>query len=924
MVFGGSNEDGSPKQRISLDNEFRLNAPEADDFSDDGDQGSSLNLGGNESSSDKNWLTSSINTAAQSTASGGGRSVPRSSFQWIGDDLENPSGKGPMMFGNSKQKSSLRKSAYQSPSSPLHSGASNSKHGNSSNNVSFSSTTNPPNNPTANHNDKNRTNTNSNTTNPQLSGATAAASSSNNGLNNNNASNATKQQIEQQLQSSQQIVAQAKKRSKLRKCMIITGITVIVVTFAILIAAIIVLTTDNDDKSSSNSSTTSSPTASNNIRITDSPTLSPTNPFISLNSKTLQSIYSKQTIRCGIQIGFGFAELNETTNEYYGIDIDLCHALAAAIFADGNPQDHVEFVILNSFNRFVPLRDEDIDVLFSKTTHTMQRHVLEPTSGVSLTFSVPYIYDRLHLAGLPEFVECVDTLVLASRESSNETTPLPTNCNNMKICVLEGGTHATILKSIVPENIPIASVLFQNQLYDRFIDGNCNLIAGEQYDIAETILVNRGYDGLYEVTTQSLSQEPLCMVTRSDDMVFSDLVNWILQALFTAEDNGITKATAALMGTTDIFGPNSDSVFQDAVAAVGNYGEIFERNLQTIAPRAAVNTLNQGDTGLIFPLPFGDLSTLGEELSRFDLLRIVQERGVLRCGVTERPFFANEDNGVWSGFDVDFCRALAAALFGGDATKVEFTDLNTSNRFTALKNREVDVLARLTTHTLERDLNEPRTNTGLTFSQPIFYDGLTFGGVPAFVQCADDRDITSVSCRSLKICVTKDTTFESQLMDLFDADFMISRDSIQDAVLGLEDNDCNVIAGGNVDVYEPAVRDNGFTRLYRIGTKRFSRDPLALVTIEDDLLWSRFVYWVTMSTFYAETKGITMMTADQMPVVNVFGPTFTNMFKFAIAAVGSYGEIFERNGGEFLPRDGQNGLNQFLSSPQILPLPGIL
>jgi general L-amino acid transport system substrate-binding protein len=77
---------------------------------------------------------------------------------------------------------------------------------------------------------------------------------------------------------------------------------------------------------------------------------------------------------------------------------------------------------------------------------------------------------------------------------------------------------------------------------------------------------------------------------------------------------------------------------------------------------------------------------------------------------------------------VDFCRAIAAAIFGELSDKVVFTDLSGAERFERLQNGDVDVLSRITTANLERDVLEPSTGVGFSFSLPTFYDGLTFGG----------------------------------------------------------------------------------------------------------------------------------------------------------------------------------------------------
>ena len=276
------------------------------------------------------------------------------------------------------------------------------------------------------------------------------------------------------------------------------------------------------------------------------------------------------------------------------------------------------------------------------------------------------------------------------------------------------------------------------------------------------------------------------------------------------------------------------------------------------------------------------------------------------------------------GFDVDFCRAIAAAIFDGDATKVEFFDLSASARFVELASGGVDVLSRLTTVTLSRDVLEPNAGVGFTFTQPNFYDGMTFGGLPTFTDCADRLDVTSTACRDLLVCVTEDTTFETRLRALFPARFLVTQDSLTDSINALNSGECNVVAGGVVDVSLTNIRNIGYVGEYKTGNNRFSKDPLALVTRQDDQHWSKFVFWIVSSIFYAEEQGITQSIPGEMPRVSLFGPLFFEMLQNAIAAVGNYAEIYERNAEAEVPRGGLNSLNEALSGPQHYPLPGIV
>jgi hypothetical protein len=131
-----------------------------------------------------------------------------------------------------------------------------------------------------------------------------------------------------------------------------------------------------------------------------------------------------------------------------------------------------------------------------------------------------------------------------------------------------------------------------------------------------------------------------------------------------------------------------------------------------------------------------------------------------------------------------------------------------------------------------------------------------------------------------------------------------------------------VIAGGVVDVSLTSIRTAGYDGPYQTGSSRYSKDPLALVTRQDDPQFSKFVYWIVASIFYAEESGIDQGNASLMPVVTLFGPLYFNMFINAVGAVGNYGEIYSRQAQSDVPRGGLNEINELLSGPQHYPLPG--
>lgn len=195
---------------------------------------------------------------------------------------------------------------------------------------------------------------------------------------------------------------------------------------------------------------------------------------------------------------------------------------------------------------------------------------------------------------------------------------------------------------------------------------------------------------------------------------------------------------------------------------------------------------------------------------------------------------------------------------------------------------------------------------------------------PRYGQCADELDVTSDTCVGLKTCVTAGTTFESILSRLFPSRVIVLKQSGEEVVLGLRNGDCNAIAGGVVDVSRTNVREAGqYDGEYEQGKNRFSKDPLALVTRQDDQQWSSFVFWTVMALVYADEQGISSADAAKMPINNMFGPEYSLSFRHMVEAVGSYGDIYNRTFQEEVARGGPNVLNTYPYDPQHFSLPGL-
>lgn len=178
----------------------------------------------------------------------------------------------------------------------------------------------------------------------------------------------------------------------------------------------------------------------------------------------------------------------------------------------------------------------------------------------------------------------------------------------------------------------------------------------------------------------------------------------------------------------------------------------------------------------------------------------------------------------------------------------------------------------------------------------------------------------------MQICVTKGTSYEERVKKLFPQRFIVSQNSRELATLGFVNGPCNVLAGSVDDVAKSNVQKSGLSssESYEIVPTRFSKGPLALMTREDDTQFSSFVFWIVSLIIYAEEAGIDQSIAHTLPVVNLFGVGFANMFQNAVAAVGNYAEIYKRNAEGEIPRGGLNLLNEKLGGPQHYPLPGVI
>ncbi|MEE8394824.1 MAG: amino acid ABC transporter substrate-binding protein [bacterium] len=297
-------------------------------------------------------------------------------------------------------------------------------------------------------------------------------------------------------------------------------------------------------------------------------------------------------------------------------------------------------------------------------------------------------------------------------------------------------------------------------------------------------------------------------------------------------------------------------------------------------------------------------------------LENVKKRGFLKCGVAQQlPGFAYADNqGRFQGFDVDFCRGLAAAV----GVDVKFTPLNAKERFPALQSGEVDVLFRNTTWTLSRDVS-----LGFDFAAINYYDGQGFM-VRKKLGVSSAKELNGAT-----VCLNSGTTTELNLADYFRANGMkyksVLYEKSEEVRMGYEAGRCDVYTtdGSGLAAQRSAMKNPG---AHKILPEIISKEPLGPAVRHGDNRWGDVVRWSFNVTVGAEEKGITAagveaaarQTTDpevkrMLGVTGSLGADLGLQANWAlrtIKAVGNYGEIFERNLGKNTPLALDRGLNQ--------------
>lgn len=308
-----------------------------------------------------------------------------------------------------------------------------------------------------------------------------------------------------------------------------------------------------------------------------------------------------------------------------------------------------------------------------------------------------------------------------------------------------------------------------------------------------------------------------------------------------------------------------------------------------------------------------------EQRTNLSTLDLVKKRGVLRCGVSQGlPGFSSPDKkGRWSGIDVDFCRAVAAAIFS-DKNKVKFIALSAKERFTSLQSKDIDILSRNTTWTLSRDSLQ-----GFDFPFVLYYDGQGFM-VPKSLGVQSAKELGGAM-----ICVNTGTTTELNVADYFRKHKMkykiIAYEKTDEVVAAYSAGRCDVYTTDKSGLYANRLKLKDPNQ-HIILNELISKEPLGPAVRHGDNKWSDILRWTYYALLTAEEKNITSKncakirrTSQDPEVKRLLGIKKANTGAYlglaqdwayqVILQLGNYGEIFERNLGSRTRLKIKRGLN---------------
>jgi len=314
--------------------------------------------------------------------------------------------------------------------------------------------------------------------------------------------------------------------------------------------------------------------------------------------KTLDGVKQRNQLICGVNPGLAGFGAADSQGKWTGLDVDVCRAVATAVLSD---PEKVKYVPLNAQQRFTALQSGEIDILSRNTTFTLTRD-----ASLGLTATSPIYYDGQGF--------------LAPKKLKAKSAK---QLKNAAVCVQSGTTTEKNLNDYFKAaKVPVKPVVFEalDAAKKAFFSGRCQVFTADASALASIRNEAPKPDEL-EILPELISKEPLGPMVRRGDDEWTAVVKWVIYALLEAEEYGVDSANVDQMKTADnpnvqriLGGGNEDSgkllgLDKDwaarTIKAVGNYGEIFDRNVgaksQLKLPRGLNNLWNKG--GIQYGMP---------------------------------------------------------------------------------------------------------------------------------------------------------------------------------------------------------------------------------------------------------------------------------------------------------------------------------
>jgi general L-amino acid transport system substrate-binding protein len=310
----------------------------------------------------------------------------------------------------------------------------------------------------------------------------------------------------------------------------------------------------------------------------------------------VDAIKARGELICGVNTGLGGFSIADSTGKWVGLDVDICRAVAASLLGDGNK---VKFVPLNAQQRFTAVQSGEVDLLSRNTTWTLTRD-----TQLGLNFAATTYYDGQGFM-VPKSLNVTSAKQLAGAS----------------VCVQPGTTTELNLADYFrANNIQYKPVVIENlaEVNAAFFAGRCDALTTDASGLASVRKNDAKNPDDYVILPEIISKEPLGPAVAQGDEQWTDIVKWTVFALLEAEEYGITQANVEEMAKTSTnpnikrvlgatpgmgkaIGLDEDWVVK-AVKAVGNYGEVWTRNISPLGlPRGVNNLWNKG--GLMYAPP---------------------------------------------------------------------------------------------------------------------------------------------------------------------------------------------------------------------------------------------------------------------------------------------------------------------------------